>query len=71
MLRINKARIIVSGKRSVRPQNVYGSMRYLHQQSFEEKLLSEPAFQVAMCSPLIFLSQMKLALLQFCCKFLV
>lgn len=52
MQHINKARIIVSVKWSVRPQNVYRSMQWFNQQLFEKKVLSEPAFQ-KICSPLI------------------
>lgn len=53
MQHINKARIIVSVKWSVRPQNVYRSMRRFHQQVFEKKLLSEPASEIVIYSPLI------------------
>lgn len=53
MQHINKARIVISVKRSVRPQNVYRSMQWFNQQVFEKKLLSEPAFQIINSSPLI------------------
>lgn len=53
MQHINKARIIISVKWSVRPQNVYRSMRWFNQQVFEKRLLSEPAFQIIISSPLI------------------
>lgn len=53
MQHINKARIFISVKRSVRPQNVYRSMQWFNQQVFEKKLLSEPAFQIINSSPLI------------------
>lgn len=53
MQHINKARIIISVKRSVRPQNVYRSMRWFNQRVFEKKLLSEPGLQIVTYSPLI------------------
>lgn len=52
MQHINKARIIISVKWSVRPQNVYRSMQWFNQ-VFEKKPLSESVFQIIIYSPLI------------------
>lgn len=51
MQHINKARIIITVKWSVRPQNVYRSMKWFNQQVFEKLLLSESAFQIINYSP--------------------